>query len=286
MRLIALILLSVFLAAAVPARADWRTMVEKEIGKKGVSSGNVLKFEFPRSDMVVKVGNVKVEPGLALTSWFTLRNEGAQGTAVMGDLALKEEEVGPVMARLLKDNIWVTASGNHLMFEKPRVMFVHFGSRGKTETMARAMKEVLRLTSTPLTAGAAARGGPADWKKVEVVLGKGTRDGDVIHFNFQRADTIKELGTVIPPILGVKTEVSFQKDGSKAAVAGYYALEPGEVNPVIAELLGSGISVTAVHSNMLFEDPRLIFVYIWGYGEPERLAKGIKAALGQANYER
>jgi Domain of Unknown Function (DUF1259) len=286
MRLIPLILLSAFLAAAVPARADWRAVVEKEIGKQGISSGNVLKFEFPRSDMAVKVGNVKVKPELALTSWFTLRNEGALGTAVMGDLALKEEEVGPVMARLLKDNIWVTASGNHLMFEKPRVMFVHFGSRGKTETMARAMKGVLRLTATPLTAKTPARAGPADWKKVEAVLGKGTRDGDVIHFNFQRADTIKELGTVIPPLLGVKTEVSFQKDGSKDAVAGYYALEPDEVNPVIADLLGNGISVTAVHSNMLFEDPRLIFVYVWGYGEPEKLAKGIKAALGQANYKR
>jgi hypothetical protein len=285
MRLIPLILFSAVLAAAVPARADWRAMVEKEIGKQGVSSGNVLKFEFPRSDMAVKVGNVKVEPELALTSWFTLRNEGAQGTAVMGDLALKEEEVGPVMSRLLKDNIWVTASGNHLMFEKPRVMFLHFGSRGRTETMARAMKEVLQLTATPLTARAA-RAGPADWTKVEAVLGKGTRAGNVIHFNFQRADKIKELGTVIPPVLGVETEVSFQKDGSKAAVAGYYALEPGEVNPVIAELLGNGISVTAVHSNMLFEEPRLLFVYVWGYGEPEKLAKGIKAALGQANYKR
>ena len=280
-----LLLFAALFAAAVPAQADWRGAAEKGVGRAGISSGNVIKFYFPRSDMDVKVKGMTVEPALALTGWVTLKNEGAQGTAIMGDLALKEDEVEPVMSRLLKDNIWITSVSNHLMFETPRVMFVHFGSRGKTETLARAIKEVIGLTSTPLQPRAV-KGAAADWSKVEAVLGKGTPDGNVVHFTFLRADKIRELGVVLPPVLGAVTDVNFQKDGENAAVAGYYALESGELNPVINTLLKNGISVTAIHNGMLFEKPRLFYAYFWGYGGPEKLAKGIKAALGQANYKK
>lgn len=282
---VALLLLAALFAASVPARADWRAAAEKEVGRAGVSGGkNIIKFYFPRGDMGVKVKGMTIEPALALTGWVTLKDEGVMGTAVMGDLALKEEEVEPVMTRLLKDNIWVTSVSNHLMFETPRVMFVHFGSRGKTMTLAKAIKEVIGLTSAP-PKPQAEKGG-ADWSKVEAVLGKGKLEGNVIHLAFFRKDTIKELGVVLPPVLGAVTDVNFQKDGEKAAVAGYYALEAGELNPVINALLENGISVTAIHNGMLFEKPRLFYAYFWGYGEPERLARGIKAGLGQANYRK
>ncbi len=285
-RVALLLLAAALFAASVPARADWRAAAEKEVGRAGVPSGkDIIKFYFPRGDLGVKVHGMTVEPALALTGWVTLKNEGAMGTAIMGDLALKEDEVKPVMARLLKDNIWITSVSDHLMFETPRVMFVHFGSRGKAMTLARAMKEVIGLTSTPLKPKAA-KGETADWSKVEAVLGKGRQEGDVIHFTFLRKDKIRELGVVLPPVLGAVTDVNFQKDGEKAAVAGYYALESGELNPVINALLESGISVTAIHNGMLFEKPRLFYAYFWGYGEPEKLARGIKAALGKADYKR
>ncbi|QXE92267.1 DUF1259 domain-containing protein [Geomonas subterranea] len=55
------------------------------------------------------------------------------------------------------------------------------------------------------------------------------------------------------------------------------------MNPVIQVLVGHGISVTAVHSHMLFESRRLFFLHLWGYDDPEKLATGLKAALGRIN---
>ena len=55
---------------------DW-TKTETAIGRKGTVKDNMLKVTFPRSDLKVKVGDVAVEPGLALTSWMGFMPMGA-----------------------------------------------------------------------------------------------------------------------------------------------------------------------------------------------------------------
>jgi hypothetical protein len=53
------------------------------------------------------------------------------------------------------------------------------------------------------------------------------------------------------------------------------------VNPVISALQESHISVTALHSHMLKEEPRLFFMHFWGIGSAEEIGGGIKAALAR-----
>jgi len=52
-----------------------------------------------------------------------------------------------------------------------------------------------------------------------------------------------------------------------------------EVNPVISQLQGHDISVTALRSRMLTEQPRLFFMHFWAVGNPDSVGAGIKAAL-------
>ena len=52
-----------------------------------------------------------------------------------------------------------------------------------------------------------------------------------------------------------------------------------EVNPVIAGLRAAGIEVTALHSHMLDEEPRLFFMHFWANDDAIKLAKGLRAAL-------
>ena len=56
-----------------------------------------------------------------------------------------------------------------------------------------------------------------------------------------------------------------------------------EVNPVMRALRENGIEVTAVHSHMLFEEPRLFFMHFWANDDAARLAKGLRAALDVTN---
>jgi hypothetical protein len=52
-----------------------------------------------------------------------------------------------------------------------------------------------------------------------------------------------------------------------------------EVNPVMSELQAHKISVTALHSHMLTEQPRLFFMHFWAVGSPDSVGVGIAAAL-------
>ena len=87
--------------------------------------------------------------------------------------------------------------------------------------------------------------------------------------------------------LGVATGVNFQPTGNgKAAITGDFVLAATEVNPVIRALRTNGIEVTALHSHMLDEQPRLFFMHFWANDDALKLAKGIRAALDKmANAE-
>jgi hypothetical protein len=50
---------------------------------------------------------------------------------------------------------------------------------------------------------------------------------------------------------------------------------------VIRELESHGIRVTALHSHMLRDSPRLFFMHFWGVGDPTKIGEGLKAALGK-----
>jgi len=78
----------------------------------------------------------------------------------------------------------------------------------------------------------------------------------------------------------VATSINFQPTGNgKAAIAGDFVLLPIEVNPVMKTLREHGIEVTAVHSHMLMEEPRLIFMHFWANDDAVKLAGGLRTAL-------
>ena len=88
----------------------------------------------------------------------------------------------------------------------------------------------------------------------------------------------------VPPALGVATALNFQSTGGhKAAITGDFVLIGREVNPVIRALKQNGIEVTALHSHMLDESPRLFFMHFWANDDALKLAKGLRAALDQMN---
>ena len=68
--------------------------------------------------------------------------------------------------------------------------------------------------------------------------------------------------------MGVATAINFQPTGGgKAAITGDFVLLGKEVNPVIKALRDNGIEVTAMHSHMLDEKPRLFFMHFWAHDE-------------------
>jgi hypothetical protein len=50
---------------------------------------------------------------------------------------------------------------------------------------------------------------------------------------------------------------------------------------VIRTLPSNGLEVVAVHSHMLMDQPRIIFLHYYGGGPADRLVTGFRAALNE-----
>ena len=95
---------------------------------------------------------------------------------------------------------------------------------------------------------------------------------------------MSENKVVIPPSMGVALAINFQSTGGgKAAITGDFVLIASEVSPVIKALRDNGIAVTALHSHMLTENPRLFFMHFWANDNALKLAGGLRAALDRVN---
>jgi hypothetical protein len=102
----------------------------------------------------------------------------------------------------------------------------------------------------------------------------------VLFYGVPRAEAIIVGGLTIAPAAGVAEAINFQAaDAGNVATTGDFVLTAEEVNRVISELQAHHISVTALHSHMLTEQPRLFFMHFWGVGKPESTGAGIAAAL-------
>jgi len=269
--------------------ADWKA-VGQALGKEGsVQPGDVYKVSLPRTDLQVTAGGVRLKPALALGSWVAFKRMG-DAAMVMGDLVLTEDEVTPVMTKLQEGGVEQTALHNHVLRESPRVMYMHIGAHGDAVKIARAIHDALALSKTPMAAPAAAPASGAedlgfDTKRLDQLMGQsGKVNGGVYQFSVPRAEAVTDGGMEVPPSMGLATAINFQPTGSgKAAITGDFVLVASEVNPVIRALRESGIEVTALHSHMLTENPRLFFMHFWADDDAQKLARSLRAALDKMN---
>jgi hypothetical protein len=272
-----------------PGSIDW-AQVDRAMGKMGaMQPGDVHRYAFPRSDLDVTVDGVSIKPALALGGWVAFKATGDNEAMAMGDIVLRDDEVGPVMRTLRDGGIEQTALHNHLLRESPVIMYMHIRAHGDPTHIAAAIHAALALTKTPFTApvAPATASGPApfDTAAIAAALGhSGTLNGIVYQVGVPRAETIREDGMVVPPAMGVATGINIQATtNGKGVTTGDFVLTAAEVNPVIQALTENGIAVTAVHSHMLTEEPRLFFMHFWGNGDAVMLARGLRAALGKTN---
>jgi hypothetical protein len=270
-------------AAANPWRA-----VEEAMGRPGqLQPGDVMKFGMPRKDLHVMVGGVAIKPGLALGAWAAFKRVKDEAM-MMGDLVLTEDEVEPVMRKLQEGEVEISAVHNHLIGASPPVMYMHIASYGDAARIARVIHDAVALTKTPAPEAGSAAGLETpgiDQKRIEGILGRsGKVNGGILQVGVPRAEVITENAVVVPPSMGVATALNFQPTGDgKVAITGDFVLTAKEVNPVMKALRENGIAVTAVHSHMLEEAPRLFFMHFWANDDAVKLAKGLRAALDLTN---
>lgn len=278
--------LALVLVASTVSAADWDA-VQQILGRKGEVQDGVLRVNFVRSDLKVMKDDVPVSPDLVFDSWYGFWPQADGRIMLMGDTCVQESELPAVEQEIHRQGLELTALHNHLIGEKPKMMFLHLSGMGDAAGLARKVKAVLARTSTPTgPAGEEEKSATKpDWSAVTAILGApAEREGDRIEYGFQRGEALSMHGQPLPATDALETapEVKLQMlpDG-RAITYGEMILVQNEVGPVFHALAEHGITVTALHNHMIAEEPRLFFLHWWAVGRPGDLARGIQAAVSR-----
>src|ERR1043166_2639367 len=154
------IALALLLAAVpAPARAQADTATWSAVGRLLKSppapAAGYVRYNFPRKDIALTVGDVSVAPALALGTWAGFAGS-ADSAVTMGDLVLLSAELPAVLRELNEAGLGVTAIHNHLAGETPEITYVHFHGEGPALRLAQAVDRVLAKTGAPRPVEAAA----------------------------------------------------------------------------------------------------------------------------------
>lgn len=278
--------LALLAGTASAAEIDW-SKVDQAMGRtSAVQAAGVHRYGFPRSDLTLVVDGVPIKPSFALGGWIAMLPMGEQAMA-MGDLVLTDTEISPVMKSLVEGGFEITAIHNHLLRGSIPVWYMHVGAHGRPEALATTVRQALALTRIPAPPPPPALPPTIDLDTaaLDATLGfKGTPNGGVYQFSVPRAEILKEGGMELPVSMGTATAINFQPTGAgKAAVTGDFVLLGTEVQPVLGLLRRQGIEVTALHSHMVDETPRLYFMHFWANDDAGKLASTLREAINLTN---
>src|SRR5262249_45850008 len=148
-------------------------------GTKATPKDGVVRIEWPRNDVPVKVDGLSLKPFAGLGSWAAF-TPAPHGAMMMGDTVVFQDEVTPAMDAAFASDLGVTALHNHFFFDEPKVFFMHLGGHGDPEKLAHGVKEVWDAIkkvrsgrSTPATGfgGEVPKEGKIDAASIEKILG-------------------------------------------------------------------------------------------------------------------
>jgi len=283
---LAVSLLAVSSAVAQDMPADYQGVLTT-LGRSGDFKDGVLKVNIPRNDIKVTIGQRAAPTPFGFGGWVAF-TKGSDGMDVMmGDLVLSEDEVNPVMSKLLDGGFDVTALHNHFLWDQPRMFFMHVHGMGQAAELATRLKPALASIPTPpaQAPGAAAAPPPAglDVAALAKTVGQpGEQSGPVYKITIARPDIdLREHGARINARMGLNTWAAFAGTDADAMVAGDVAMLASEVTPVLKALRSNNINVVAIHHHMTGTEPTVYFLHYYGTGAAQTLAAGVRAAVAQ-----
>jgi hypothetical protein len=253
-----------------------------------VDAGGYVRFNFPRKDLSVRVGDVAIPAPFALTSWVGFDGSPDSASA-MGDLVVTAAELRPVLAELARQSVEVTAVHNHLAGEEPQIIYIHFHQVGPAAPTARALDAALRQTGTPRPVTPATPGPVTiDSGVVFAALGKrGKAAGAMAQVGFVLVPgAVTMHGRPLLPALGYASPINvLQLSPNRAVATGDFAVTANQLSPLLSALAASGVTATAVHHHLVGEEPKIYFVHFWGDAPLADLVRALQMALDATRTE-
>jgi hypothetical protein len=113
--------------------------LEKALGVKGQSSQGMFKVVMGRP---ATMHGVAVGKEMGVNTWAAFAGSD-EAAMVDGDFAMTESELQPVLRAMRKEGINIVALHQHMTYEQPRYVFLHYWAKGKALDLAQSLKRVL-----------------------------------------------------------------------------------------------------------------------------------------------
>ena len=111
------------------------------VGHEGEQNGPVYKITIGRSDLDVREHGAQIDARMGLNTWAAFAGSDADAV-VAGDVAMKANEVTPVLKALRAAGIEVVALHHHMTGE-PTVYFLHYWGKGAADQLARGVRSAV-----------------------------------------------------------------------------------------------------------------------------------------------
>ncbi|MGI8623928.1 MAG: DUF1259 domain-containing protein [Solirubrobacteraceae bacterium] len=271
-----------------------RKRIEEIVRAEGTLSSGVLGISIGRDD----IGDVKGGMGVTFNAAFHVHGDldfqplGGGDAFLNGDLALKPEEIQPVVDALLKAGLAFQAFHQHYFDWSPQVWFIHFRGVGDAVALAHKVRSVLDVTSAPFPQTMPSDPTtPLDSKRLGRILGGSAEIGEegVVMASVSRGDRIVVGEVVASPEANISTTVEIKPldaAGTSAAVAPDLSLRADEVRPALRAMRRHGFEVGCLYNQETAEHPQLYFAHMLATGDPYDLARKLRATLDKTRAEK
>jgi len=269
----------------VPIDAD---TIRRGLGAEvNATEDGTVRATWSRTDVEVTIDGTRFPPPAGLTSWVAFMPT-TDGTMMMGDTVVFQDEVDAAMDAAFGHGLEISALHNHFFYDQPKVYFMHVGGHGEAEALARgvksmwdAIREVRRVDPLPgatFPGEAPSNAGELDAAAIGRVIGEPTsRSGSVVKVTLGRDASMH--GSPFGKSMGLTTWAAFTGTDELTVMDGDFAMTAEEVQPVLRALRGAGIHVVALHNHMVGETPSYYFTHFWAKGPALDLARGFRSAL-------
>jgi hypothetical protein len=267
---------------SLPAEA-----MQRALDAEGSTTNGILGVNVSRDD----IGTVQGPMGVPFKAPFQLEHDlffqplGDKRAFFNGDVALKPEEINPVIDAILANGLVFQALHQHFFDLSPMVWFVHFRGVGEPVKLARAVRKVMAATATPLPQKAPTNPTtPLDVKRLKKTLHGDAEVAEegVVTVDVSRADKIAIEDIRVEPEVNISTNIQFKPlDGTdqNVAVAPDMSMTSAEVDPVIRLLRRYGFEIGCLYNQETNEHPQLYFAHAIKVGNPYTIAAQIRHAL-------
>jgi len=272
--------------------------IDRIVGSKGtfIDSEGVYRVDIARPELKAFLGDMAVQ---APHTWASFTSAVHHEALLVGQLAVLEDEINPVLTAVLDNGLEATALSSDLLSKAPAVLTLDIAGTGNFRELATALRKALdemrrvRLKRTGVTQTTPKA---TELKTNNILAGPIdailSMHGRVVDGIYTAAIGRRALlyGEPIAREMGITTSISISGTIDHALLHGQIIATTDELQNVLKALRAKGIQVASIRNHYVGEHPQYIFVHFWSEGPVIDLARSFRYVLdvqvGAASSER